>query len=278
LTNTEPLKLGGIDLRAVVGEQTRLSALIWGPSGCGKTTLAATAPGRKLYLMWDADGASSLGHRDIIDGVVMPLYEASDSILDQFKHRDPMNIERFLKDNPDIQTVVVDSLTSFGERALSYGVVKAQSTAKGKSSTIEDPGFAGYGNKNTWTHLMISNLLASTARTNRHCVFIAHEGAPDKNEQGAAISITMILGSNLSREVPIKINEVWAMYDTGKTRMIAIRPCRMRTPMKTRMFETSGEPEFVLNYDPLRDSDDKAISGWYDKWKKNGFKKIPLPK
>lgn len=276
--SNEPLKLGGMELRNVVGEQTRLSALIWGPPGCGKTTLAATAPGRKLYLMWDADGASSLGHRDPKDGVVMPLYEASDSILDQFKVRDPLNIERFLKENPDIQTVVVDSLTSFGERALSYGVAKAQSTAKGKSSTLEDPGFAGYGNKNVWTHLMISNLLASTARLNRHCIFIAHEGAPDKDDKGAAIAITMILGANLSKEVPVKINEVWAMYDTGKERMIAIRPCRMRTPMKTRMFNTSSGPEFTLNYDPSRDSDDKAISGWYDAWKKNEFKKIALPK
>lgn len=271
------IKLGKYDLVAPASPDARFSGLIWGPSGCGKSTLAATVPGKKkLFLMFDADGERSIAHRN--DILTVPLYTDSQAVVEQFKYPDPLGIEKTLKENPDIEAVIMDSITTFSEAALYHGVTKAASTTKGKSSTIEDPGFSGYGNKNTWTHLMVTNLLRSTARLNRHMVFIAHEGAPDKNSEGAVTEISMILGSNLAKEVPIKISEVWAMYDTGKERRIAIRPSRMRTPMKTRMFDTSGEPEFVLKYDPLVDSDDKAIKGWYEAWKKNNFRKIPLPK
>lgn len=192
-----------------------------------------------------------------------------------FKTPDPMGLDKFLKENPNIKTVIFDSMTTFAERALYHGVTKAQGTAKGKSATIEDPGFAGYGNKNTWTHLAVSNLLAVTAKHDRHMIFIAHEGTPDKDALGNVTSISILLGSTLSKEVPIKLSEVWAMTDTDKGRRIAIRPCRMRSPMKTRMFETSGEPEFTLKFDYEKDD---PINEWYLQWKANGFRKIGLPK
>jgi hypothetical protein len=249
-----------------------MSIVLWGPSGCGKTTFAATAPGEKLLLMWDDNGGASLSHRN--DCHIVPLYKEAQSSVEMFKTPDPMGLDKFLKENQQIETVIFDSMTSFAERALYHGVVKAQGTAKGKGATIEDPGYAGYGNKNTWTHLAVSNLLAVTAKHNRHMIFIAHEGSPDKDAQGNVITISLLLGSTLSKEVPIKISEVWAMQDTEKGRRIAIRPCRMRSPMKTRMFDTSGEPEFMLKYDYEKAN---PIAEWYSAWKANGFRKLKLP-
>lgn len=276
-TTTPPeIKLGNIPLRSPVGSHTRLSLMLWGPSGCGKTTLAATAPGEKLWLMLDPDGDASLAHRS--DVHVLPLYEHGAAVVEKFKTPNPLDIERVLRDNPNIRTVVFDSTTTFGEKALQHGVEVAAGTKKGKSSTLEDPGLAGYGNKNVWTHLAVSNLLASTAKYKANMIFIAHEGTPDKNDEGIVTQVTLLLGSTLSKEVPIKISEVWAMYDNGQKRFVAVRPCRSRTPMKTRMFVTSGEPEFELKYDPLKDGDDKAISGWLVAWAKNNYQKIPLPK
>ena len=38
----------------------RMSMILWGDAGCGKTTLAATAPGRKLFIALDPDGDMSI--------------------------------------------------------------------------------------------------------------------------------------------------------------------------------------------------------------------------
>ena len=40
----------------------RMSMILWGDAGCGKTTLAATAPGRKLFIALDPDGDMSIRH------------------------------------------------------------------------------------------------------------------------------------------------------------------------------------------------------------------------
>lgn len=269
------IKILGMETEPPVTEATRMSCVLWGPSGSGKTTLSATAPGRKLMFMFDDEGATSLAGRD--DCEIVPMWKAPQHLVESFKTPNPAGIEEILKAHPDIGTVVLDSLSSFGEKALSQGIVKAQSTAKGKSATIEDPGLAGYGNKNVWTQLLVSNLLASTAKYNKHMIFIAHEDRPDKDDKGAVMQITMLLGSSLSKDVPIKLNEVWHLSDVGTERRLAVRPCRARTPMKTRMFLTDKSPEFVLKYDQTKDDDSKGIAGWYAAWKANGFRKINFP-
>ncbi len=63
--------LGNRTLGAVDLSSTRVALLLWGASGCGKTTLASTAPGTKLWILFDQDGANSLAGRD--DYVVLDL-------------------------------------------------------------------------------------------------------------------------------------------------------------------------------------------------------------
>jgi hypothetical protein len=46
--------------------------------------------------------------------------------------------------------------------------------------------------------------------------------------------------------------------------------------LKSRMFITSGEPEFDWKYDADED-EGPGIETWYDQWVVNGGKKIPLP-
>ena len=66
----------------------------------------------------------------------------------------------------------------------------------------------------------------------------------------------------------------------GRNRRIMIRPARNKKPCKTRMFQTSGEPEFEWSFDPddLEDSNNMTIEGWFEAWKANGMKKLELPK
>jgi hypothetical protein len=42
----------------------RFVGILWGPVGAGKTPLAATAPGRCCFIMFDTDGWKSIAHLD----------------------------------------------------------------------------------------------------------------------------------------------------------------------------------------------------------------------
>ena len=268
------IKLGGIEIETPQQRRKRLSLLIWGKSGSGKTTLAATAPGRKLWINFDPDGVDVLTNRDDVE--LLDFAPKPDMVVEQFKEDDPLRITRYLEQHPEIETVVFDSLTTFGNKALSHGILKAQKTAKGKYATIEDPGFAGYGNKNTWTRLAIAKMLKATGTVKRNIIFIAHEDKPLLDKDGNVVSISIMLGSALNEQVPIDFGEVWNLSDTGRERRIAIRNCRFRSPVKSRIFLTNGDPEFEWTYDSIKD-EGEGIADWYKEWIEGDGKKINLP-
>ena len=268
------ITLGGIELATPSQKINRFSAMIWGSSGSGKTTLASTAPGDLLWINFDPDGTDAIAYRDNV--LVMDDANEPDRCVEKFKEADPLRIVQFLIDHPKIQTVVFDSLTTFGNKALSHGILKAQKTAKGKYATIEDPGFAGYGNKNTWTRLAIAKMLKATGTVKRNIIFIAHEDKPLLDKDGNVVSISIMLGSALNEQVPIDFGEVWNLSDTGRERRIAIRNCRFRSPVKSRIFLTNGDPEFEWTYDSIKD-EGEGIADWYKEWIEGDGKKINLP-
>ena len=280
MTDEQQVTIGGIPLTKTSMKQRRMSLLLWGMSKCGKTTLAATAPGKKLWISFDPDATAPLGAcKDEI--LELDLSGQPDRVVERFKDEKSgmcREIDKLLGEDDTIDTVVVDSVTSFGTKALTHGVEVAKSTTKGRSATLEDPGFSGYGNKNTWTRLLVSNLLKITARHNKHIIFIAHEDKPEKTSEGVVLFITIMLGSSLAQQVPVELSEVWHMEIAGSRgeHRIQIRPCRSYKPMGTRMFRTTGEPEFNWNFDP--DTwEGEGIADWYDAWRAADFAKIPIP-
>ena len=58
--------LGGLDVVQPKTITRRMAILILSASGDGKTTLAATAPGKKLWISFDSDATACLGPRDDI--------------------------------------------------------------------------------------------------------------------------------------------------------------------------------------------------------------------
>lgn len=271
-----PIQLGTVVAQTPVAAVRRFVLILWGKSGCGKTTLAATAPGPILWLCIDDEGTACLSEcpQDII---VIDLAKEPDNVVEKFKNPNPMGIEKVLKEHPEIKTVVFDSATTFRNKALAHGVVVAQGTTKGRSSTLEDPGYAGYGNLNTWMQLMVKNLVAATGKYERNFILIAHEDKPERDNQGNVLSISMMLGSSLNEQVPVNVGEVWNLNDTGQKHMLAIRPVALRKPVKTRMFKTTGEPQFEWKFDPDKWEGGK-IEDWIEAWKENEFRKIELPK
>lgn len=275
------LKIGNYTLgTSAENRPRRMTMLLWGLSKCGKTTLAATAPGKKLWISFDPECTAPLD-RKFVDFVELDLSAEPDNVVMSFREVGSgmcRNIDKFLAEHQDIETVVFDSCTTFGNKALSHGVVVASTTKKGKDSTLEDPGYAGYGNKNTWMNLVIKNMLEVTGKHHRHLIVVAHEDKPERNKEGVPIFVSIMLGSSLVQQVPINLSEIWHMevFGAKKETRIQIRPCRLYKPMGTRMFKTTGEPEFVWKFN-VDDWKGEGIADWYERWQENGYGKIELP-
>ena len=92
--------------------------MIWGAAGCGKTLLASTAPGKKLWLLFDPNGADTLNISPERDNcTVVDLSKQACNIIAQGCVENPFGIEQYLKDNT-FDTVVMTELSfscvSFG--------------------------------------------------------------------------------------------------------------------------------------------------------------------
>jgi hypothetical protein len=245
----------------------QLFILLWGDSGSGKTTLAASAPGKKLFLLLDPGGDLSLSDRGDV-GILNLCTQSPATMMSQFITADPYGIGRMLAVRPDYETVVVDSMTSLAYMALQNSVMI-------NKSTMERPGMHGYTYRNASVLRATIALMKICAEHKRHLILITHEGNADRNDEGAVLSVTMALSEGTANQVGLRFNEVWHMSDTGTERRIAVRPCRLRKPMKTRIFY-ADKPEFVWHYNPDT-MVGEGIADWYHAWQEGKGKKLPLP-
>ena len=248
---------------------TRMSMILWGDSGCGKTTLAATAPGRKLFMMFDPDGDMSIRSINDWQRVALANEKPVDIVKEGMKP-DPFGISKHLD---DFDTVVVDSLTKFSEHALQYAVI----VNAHKKSTIENPGLPGYGTRNIYVGAFVSNMIRVTSMLNKHLILITHEKDADRNADGAIVGVSMMLGGQLPNVTSKDISEVWNMRDHGGKRYIAIRPERFRAPMKSRMFDMTGNTSFEWRYN-ANTGIGTTLAEWWDKYTTGEYVKLPVPK
>lgn len=255
------IKIGGISIVPAGQKAQRLSILLWGASGVGKTTLACTAPGKKLLVLFDPDGDASISARDDVD--VADMSSANNSVTEQFKQSGVMGIDKVID---QYDTIIIDSITNAQHMALMHGIPKI------KGATIERPSPGAYGVRSALITQLVKNLLRLTAKHNKHCVVIAHEAQPQTNDDGMVTAITVALGGQLQTNAPVDFSEVWAVQDVGKARRILIRPARMYKPCKTRMFVTDAGSEFQWIHTGTE------IADWFAEWQAGAYKKLPLPK
>lgn len=271
------LKLGSLPILPISDRVERLSMLLWGKSGCGKTVLASTAPGMLLWINFDPDGIASLKRNDNI--IAVDMSNMTNDKVPTFKSGDVIEaqLRTLLTQQNSIATVVVDSVTSFAQLALSHAVLSGKANGGTFKATMEAPGMAGYGIRNRLCLDFINMLLRVTGALGRNIIFVCHENTPNTDKDGNVTSITLLLGGSLPEEVPLKISEVWHLLDSDGKRTIGIRPYAHRTPMRTRMFRHEGRTtNFPFRYDQQTGSGD-GITVWYEKWKASGFDKIPVP-
>ena len=279
------IELGNFKITNAEDSPSRLAMLIWGDAGCGKTTLAATAPGKKLWILFDDEGLSSVvGLRKQHEGretalnneiLVLDLSHERNNIIDKFKRDDGLGLGKILEDDSiGIDTVVVDSVTRLSQMALEHSV--ASGIHKGALIERVSPG--AYGGRNALMLRMFVDIMNVTGKYNKNVIFISHEAAPSTNDDGAVTSITMMLGGQLPQLTTQKLGEVWYMKDTAKGRKLFLRPYQYYRPMKSRMFDLSGPSEVEWKYDIDNPDPKFEIATWYKEWKDGGGKKITVPK
>lgn len=277
------LMLGHIPVHTGKEVPSRMATLIWGAATCGKSTLAATAPGDKLWLSFGDNEHTSVSNRKDVFVVELANMEYGEL----FKHAqsdNPFGLDRFLEENTNIETVVVDSTTAIEYKALQKSVGEGIGRGKGFTPTMEAPGLSAYGGRNAIVLEVITGLLRVTAKHNVHIIFTAHEADPTLVEGTSTIDyIAIQLGGKLVNGVTWRLSEIWFMSQetTGdRKRQIAVRATRKRRPMKSRMFDLKGDAEFYVEYDAEKPDDAKGqmtIAKWYNDWIDGGKQRIPVP-
>lgn len=280
------IALGQYTIRPASEAPARFAALFWGDAGVGKTTLAATAPGRKLWINFDPNGFASVSafgeqHKNASTALALPisvldLSDQPNSVATKFKTEDGLGLGKFFQteEGKAIDTVVIDSITRFQQMALEHTI----KSGLHKGAELERPSPGAYQGRNALALRMIVDMLVVTARYNKHIVFITHEGAPSTNDEGSVLAITMALGGQLPQLSTQQLSEVWHVSDVGGKRMIALRPFRVYKPMKSRMFDLSGETRFEWKYDISKPDPKFEIATWYNKWIENACTKLPVPR
>lgn len=242
---------------------------LWGLPGCGKTHFAGTATGKRLWINFDPEGTASLPESD--DTIVLDYAnEPIESYMKQVQSANPFNLEGIFKDHPDIQTVVVDSVTRFVQNAVAYSVGRAP------GATFENPGKAGYGYRSRFTLGLINSMLLVTGKHDKNIIFIGHEGPPLTNEAGVIQAVTIMLGGDMGVSVPMQISEVWHMSERNFERTVQVRQIGLHKPMKTRMFDASKRSSFTSSNTASPSL--ITLSDLFQKWKENKGNKLELPK
>lgn len=248
----------------------RLTMMLWGEAGCGKTTLAATAPGKILWLLLDDNGTHSI--KSFPNIMEIDLSKEKPIICNEFKKDDPFGITATIEKH-NIDTVVFDSLTRASELALQYVIPLTY------KATRENPTQGGYGARNLLVVDLMHNLLRATGRSNTNMIFITHEGSGEKTESGQVLSVSMLLGGQLPNLVAKDIGECWNMeaLEKDNVRRIGVRPERKRKPMKSRLFDLSGNKTgFDWKYN-LAKSEGWTLSQMWEDWKESGYGKLDIP-
>ena len=263
------MEVGGVMVIPATDPAKRFSMFLWGPAKAGKTELAATAPGKILFLQVDPDGTAALAGRPEILVADLSAVEGL-KLCDMGIKEDGFGLATAFTADPEIRTVVID-LTTYVAKALEAGVKKSVK----HNATLFAPGIPGYNARKEYTLRMVKNLVAICTKFGKNIILIGHE-QNKTDDSGANLGYTPMLSESLIGEIPLLLSEVWHISDNGRQRTIAVRPEKMRSPMGTRMFDTTAGSSFPWTYDAITGKGE-GIRDWFDRWVKEN-KKISLPK
>lgn len=259
--------------------KSRLTGICWGPPKAGKTSLLMSSPGKKLLVNIDPDGYTSIMHRDDYSVLDVSNY-THEEIVGLVTKKVPSMIAKMINEGELVpgDTVVVDSLSSFGDAALMLAIKNEVGKSPQFKPSIETPGLSAYGARTQYILEAVRQILKATARGGLHCWFTAHMDTPTNDKAGNYLYQSMTLSDKATSSVGLSISEIWFLDSNDKKRTMAVRPVRGRKPMGSRMFTQSGDAEFTLKYDIDKpDTQPHSVATWWNKWLEGGKKKLELP-
>jgi hypothetical protein len=279
--SNQVLQLGNLSITPGTNVPLRIALLLWGEPGTGKTTLAATAPGRKFWINFDPDGPSAIATRKdyhIADMSELPFPE----VMRLMKNGNPLGLNGLLEKYAEFETVVVDSATMLFYACLEEAVDKKHGASRqGFSPSMEAPGMTAYGARTQIFTQIMTPILRITGAHKRHLIVTCHEGNPvTRKNDDEILYISTSLSDTAVRNATSRISEIWRMSGLDTKRRVQVRPTGLYKPMKSRMFDQSGNPQFDWKYDPSKpdkDQPDMTIAGWFDAWVGEGGAKLALP-
>ena len=255
------IKLGGVSADDTTSsDNKRISLMIWGQAGCGKTTLASTAPGKICWLLFDPNGSDSLKQLNKYqdgDIAVFDMSKQNYSIVMQGCMDNCFGLETYLKDNT-FDTVVFDSATTYLDMCLKLAV----STTK--NASVEVPTQAGYSRRNSYMKQTLNNLIRLTNKYNKHIIIIGHEDNGQMDDLGNLIKQTVMIGGSSNTAVCIMLSEIWYMNSTAGKRKIFFEPFGVKTPMKSRMIDTTKCRSVEWKFTP--ENGGEGIEDWFKRW------------
>jgi len=170
--------------------------LIYGAPKTGKTYFITTFP--KPVFVFDFDGGwLTLLGREGVDGVSF-ADERGSTAFTQFEKLFNKVIE-----DPDIKTVAIDSLTTFGDHFMRY-VLSLQGKSVDTVPRLQDWG--------QWVQRMKHFLIQVTAGREKGLVVTAHEqivGSSGEDATGLVRYLPAIAGKDLPGSLPIYFDEVY---------------------------------------------------------------------
>jgi hypothetical protein len=251
----------------------RSTGILWGPAKAGKTTLLASLPGRKLLVNIDPDGHEPIAYREDFSLLDISSYDHGEIVRIGEK-----KVPTLIKETENIDSVIIDSLSSYGWAALNHAINTGVGKGGGFTPSIEAPGLSAYGARTNYIIAMVRNALKATAARGQHCWFTAHMDTPEKDKAGNFLYQSMNLSDNGVNQTSLSISEIWFMERDSKKTTIAVQPCRGRKPMGSRIFDQRGDVEFELKYDINEpDTQPHSMSTFWRMYLHGGRKKLPLP-
>lgn len=228
-------------------ENSTINILLWGKEGVGKTYLSASMPKKIMYLTFDPNALN--GVNDLIVSGQLKQEDIPYLSLDEGDYkevamaykdsRNPFNLNHYYQQML-FNTLVIDSLTSWFKLAMTYAIELARSYGLKETPTIERPQLVGYGIRSTATKEMAFNVVNWCRAHGVNCVFIAHKGEMQKDEQTGLMYSSVGLSGDIATEIARWCDEAWMMGVDGQgNRLLQVQPLANARPIKTRMFDVS---------------------------------------
>lgn len=183
----------------------RWKVLLMGQTGGGKSTLAATLPGRKLFLDYDQRGESLIGLPEI-EVIREPLVDPNPKSPQAWRNADALKDELWTAARTgklEYDTIIEDGLSSMNRICMYWALLLDPKKGLGGS-----PAMQHYGPhiKNLTDHII--SMLSLPVN---YCL-TGHFNLAEDEETGGVTYLPKVYGKQMRTDIPTWFNEVYYCF------------------------------------------------------------------